>query len=395
MTLAADGFAASILWRFLGGILAMKLHRLAWAAIAVLFFVHNASANEFVSGGSSGGWLVHHDSFGSAGHLRVRYYGGTWGNSSGGSTRAWGSSGGNLLRSTSYEFGSSGGQVNYYPGPIRRFFHRMHESPFQTHGSSGGGSHGSSGGSSGGTVQPRASIGDETASISESGFTTPTVGLESDSYEVTLESEVPVEAKEEKAADDSNPVDVPALEPSEASLTVSVPKNAKVVVNGHLTKSKGEVRHFRSVDLDAGEVYTYRVQISYSLDGEERNDEAVIRLKAGTQHQLDFRTNLVSEKSSEDDQESEEVDYSNTIVRVHVPQGSVVSLGGNSTSGTGALRTFKTESLRVGQVWQDYVIRVESEIDGEFVTQEKTVSIIGGTESDYHFDFTARKLAAR
>jgi uncharacterized protein (TIGR03000 family) len=221
------------------------------------------------------------------------------------------------------------------------------------------------------------------------------VGLESDSYEVTLEAEVPVEAKEEKAAADSIPVEVPALEPSEASLTVSVPKNAKVVVNGHLTKSKGEVRYFRSVDLDAGEIYTYRVQVSYSLNGEERNDEAVIRLEAGTQHQLDFRPNLVSEKSSDDDQESEEVDYADTIVRVHVPQGSVVSLGGNSTSGTGELRTFKTESLRVGQVWQDYVIRVESEIDGEFITQEKTVSIIGGTESDYHFDFTASKLAAR
>lgn len=339
--------------------------------------------------------MVHHGSFGSAGHLRVRYYGGTWGGSSGGMTRGWGSSGGNLLRSSSYEFGSSGGRSNYYPGPIRRFFNHLHETSIQSRGSSGGATVGSSGGSSGGVVKPGALEGQEKTPDSNASLDAPTAGLESDSYEVTLEADSPLESNEQEAADDSAPVDLPKLDPSEASLTVSVPKNAKVIVNGHLTKSKGETRYFRSVDLDVGEVYTYRVQVSYSLDGEDLNDEEVVRLKAGTQHHLDFRQNLVSGKASEDEQEKEEIDYADTIVRVHVPNGAIVSLGGNPTKSTGELRTFTTSSLRSGQVWQEYVIQVESEIDGQLVTQEKTVSITGGTEADYYFDFTTSKLAVR
>ena len=350
------------------------------------------------SGGSSGGWLVHHGSQGSSGHLRVRYYGGTWKSSaSGGSSGGSGSSGGYIVRSHVVDHGSSGGQVYYHSGPIRRFFQWLHEPTYLSHGSSGGVTYGCSGGSSGGASAPAYQHRDDDDSTDTAPSIEQSLGrIDSDSYEMTLEADGPTETSSNPTSSDSEPVDQPELENGVANLTISVPKNAEITVNGQATTSKGNLRHFRSINLGEDEVYTYRIEVSYVVDGIEMTDQAVVKMQAGTNHQLDFQKTLVKENPVDDTGDEEEPkDLSDTIVRIHVPDGAIVSLDGQSTKSVGSMRTFKTASLQAGEVWDDYLIRVEAEVNGGTVIQERFVKIVGGTESDHHFDFTMSSLASR
>ena len=167
------------------------------------------------------------------------------------------------------------------------------------------------------------------------------------------------------------------------------------MVNGHQTKSRGVVRHFRSINLDKTEVYTFRVQVKCSVEGEEVTDETTILMRSGSEHELDFRPAFASEEIQEEQSADQEQDLADTVVRLHVPPGSIVSLAGNTMKGDGELRTFNTVSLKQGEVSPNYVIRVEMEVDGQTRAHERVVSIVGGTEVDYHFQFESDRLASR
>lgn len=388
------------------GMLSM-LSRSFFVAVATMYFLATAHADHLTwgsSGGSSGGsargWLVHHGSQGSAGALRVRYYGGTWGMSgSRGSSGGSASSGGSFTRARVLNHGSSGGRVDYYEGPIRRFLNRLHE-PIHSHGSSGGGMYRSYGGSSGGTMIPsseeveQSNLSEEPGS-DESASVESTPGLESDEYEVTVEAAPVDPSKVDSSSEDAKTVEPPRLESGVATLRLAVPRNAAVLINDQVTKSTGAVRYFKSINLNEDEIYTYRVKVLYSVNGSEKTEHAMIKMRAGTEHRLDLRPSQTSDLSSEKPKSKNDVNFVNTVVRVHVPEGAQVLLAGKSTQSVGMVRTFKTLSLRQGEIWNDYAIRVQVDIDGERLTEDRNISIIGGTEVDYHFDFGNPKFASR
>jgi uncharacterized protein (TIGR03000 family) len=73
-----------------------------------------------------------------------------------------------------------------------------------------------------------------------------------------------------------------------ATLTVSVPADAKVLVNGLPTKSTGESRRFTSTGLQIAAIYPYRVRAEYMRDGERVSEEKTIGLVAGQTASLVF-----------------------------------------------------------------------------------------------------------
>ena len=141
--------------------------------------------------------------------------------------------------------GSSGGDLEY-AGPIKRFFRKMHEPLHHSHGSSGGRSYGSSGGSSGGVVISEKQPIDAEVDRSEGEIS----GLQSGDYEATLEAD---SANEQQQEGDSSSAIEANSQSGTATLTIAVPEAASVVINGHETKSTGETRYFRSVNLDSEE----------------------------------------------------------------------------------------------------------------------------------------------
>lgn len=71
------------------------------------------------------------------------------------------------------------------------------------------------------------------------------------------------------------------LAPDSALLTVIVPADAKVFVNGYETKSQGERRQYVSHGLQAGSSYNYQVRVVASRDGKPVEESRTVTLTAG------------------------------------------------------------------------------------------------------------------
>ena len=78
------------------------------------------------------------------------------------------------------------------------------------------------------------------------------------------------------------------LPPDAAQLTVVVPEDAQVYVNGMLTKTPGTLRHFVSYGLKPGYNYTYEVRAVVTRDGETLSDVQVVRVRVGEARDLAF-----------------------------------------------------------------------------------------------------------
>lgn len=72
-------------------------------------------------------------------------------------------------------------------------------------------------------------------------------------------------------------------------LSVAVPQDAKVYVNGVLTKTPGTYRQFVSYGLLPGYRYTYEVRAVVTRNGEQLSDTQVVRVGVGESRDLAFR----------------------------------------------------------------------------------------------------------
>ena len=172
----------------------------------------------------------------------------------------------------------------------------------------------------------------------------------------------------------------PSVSGTEVQLTVDVPMNAKVFVNGNPTKATGTSRQFVSKDLSPSEAYRFEVQAVYEVDGKEVSQTKTVIAKSGSAESLVF------DPSSSDDPVE-------TTLTLNVPEGASVVLANNSTKSDGNLRVYRTKQLKVGEAWDDYKIQVT--LNG--VTKEKTIRLIGGDKLEMSFNFAdiqANKLAS-
>jgi uncharacterized protein (TIGR03000 family) len=74
-----------------------------------------------------------------------------------------------------------------------------------------------------------------------------------------------------------------------AQLTVYVPPDAQITIDGYKTKSIGEVRRFVSPPLSRDKGYTYSVKATWKQSGKEIVQEREARVRAGEQTILDLR----------------------------------------------------------------------------------------------------------
>jgi uncharacterized protein (TIGR03000 family) len=166
---------------------------------------------------------------------------------------------------------------------------------------------------------------------------------------------------------------------AEGLLTVNVPKDAKIFVNGQATSSTGEVRQYVSRDLKDGFSYTYEVRAEVVRDGKTIEETKTIDLRAGANNALAF---TFDSKSVE------------TSLTVRVPADAKVYLAGNATTATGEVRVFKTTGLSNGKGWNDYTVRVEFERDGQLVSREEKVSLKAGDTKELSFETETPKVAS-
>jgi uncharacterized protein (TIGR03000 family) len=164
-----------------------------------------------------------------------------------------------------------------------------------------------------------------------------------------------------------------------ALLTVNLPRDAKVLVNGIPTRSTGDMRRYVSRNLNPGFNYTYEVTAEAMVNGKPVTQTKTVHLRAGDQVQLAF--DLQSQESIE------------TALTLHVPSDAKVLLAGNETRGSGPVRTFRTTKLDGGKTWARYTVQVTVLRGGENLTKEKTITLRAGDQTELTFDFDADKVA--
>jgi uncharacterized protein (TIGR03000 family) len=71
-------------------------------------------------------------------------------------------------------------------------------------------------------------------------------------------------------------------------LTVSVPADAKVFVNGLPTRSTGERRRYKSTPVQPSASYPYQVRAEFVRDGKPVSEEKTVQLTAGQTGSLEF-----------------------------------------------------------------------------------------------------------
>ena len=172
-----------------------------------------------------------------------------------------------------------------------------------------------------------------------------------------------------------------SLDSDTGGLTVSVPANAKVFVNGNATTSTGSLREYVSRGLETGYEYNYEVRAEVMVNGKLVSDTKTVSLQAGRMQNLAF--NFAAPEAVE------------TVLKLVVPTDAKVTLAGNATSSAGEEREFKTNGLAAGEVWADYTVVVTVERDGQTLTKQQSIALEGGKNVELSFDFDAASVASR
>ena len=87
-----------------------------------------------------------------------------------------------------------------------------------------------------------------------------------------------------------------------------------------------------------------------------------------------------------------EVAAPKTKLTLHVPAEAKVTLAGVATKQGGEVREFSTSKLASGQAWDNYTVHVEIVRDGKTLTQDKKITLTGGSAQELSIDFGARSL---
>jgi uncharacterized protein (TIGR03000 family) len=171
-----------------------------------------------------------------------------------------------------------------------------------------------------------------------------------------------------------------SINQADGLLTVAVPDDAKIYVNGQATTSTGGSRQYVSRSLQPGFSYAYEVRAEVVRDGRTVEQVKTIDVRAGETAKLAFDF---------------PADSAETSLTVHVPADAKIFLAGNATKATGETRVFRTTGLKGGKNWEGYTIRVELDRGGRTMTEEKTITLQGGQSQELRFDLEGDKLAAR
>lgn len=190
-----------------------------------------------------------------------------------------------------------------------------------------------------------------------------------------------IEGPADPAPADPPPVGDQASLTGDATLTVSVPEDARIFVNGASTTSTGSDRSYVSRGLQRGLNYTYEVRAEIEREGKTVEETKIVSLRAGQTSRLSF--NLTASQAAP-----------TTTVKLFVPEKAKVFLAGHETNSTGTVREFTTTRLAAGQSWDGYTIRVTLDQDGNTVSREKTITLRAGENQELSFDFDAPQVAS-
>lgn len=110
----------------------------------------------------------------------------------------------------------------------------------------------------------------------------PPFSLEADPAPMPATDPAPVPADPGTPSPTLDPLEPQSAVPaSEGTISILVPENAQVSINGYVTKSTGRVRRYVAKSLQAGLVYPFNIQVKVVRDGRTLTDSRQVKLTGG------------------------------------------------------------------------------------------------------------------
>ena len=156
-----------------------------------------------------------------------------------------------------------------------------------------------------------------------------------------------------------------------AVLSVALPTDAQVYINGRLTKTEGSVRNYVAHKLKNGKEQGYQVKAVVNRDGKRLIRTQTVRMKPGITRTVEFDFNKPV----------------TTVLALKVPTDAKVRLCGAETSATGERRFFETSKLKDGESWENYEIEVVVNRDGKELVARQSLELHAGDSQSMVFEF--------
>jgi len=164
-------------------------------------------------------------------------------------------------------------------------------------------------------------------------------------------------------------------------ISVNVPAEAKIFVNGNPTRSTGTSRQYISRGLAAGRQYTYELRAELEVNGQTVSDTQMVQVTAGERTQVAFNLAQKAEQNA--------AKRTRTKLTLNVPADAKVYLAGQETKSTGEKREFVSSKVTEGGKWDSYTVRVVANINGQEQEKEQTIKLIPGEDQELTIGFDA------
>ena len=184
----------------------------------------------------------------------------------------------------------------------------------------------------------------------------------------------PVDGGSAQEVDEAVPADASAglrLPADAAMLVVELPESARVLVNGATTSATGRLRRYVSRGLESGLDYDFTVQM---IGADDVETTRIVSVRAGEVSSVSFFEEAADEAVADLSFPSELT----TSLTLHVPAEAKVWLAGNATASSGETRVFATTSLREGDAWSRYEVKVVAVVDGVEVEASRLIDLDAG-----------------
>jgi uncharacterized protein (TIGR03000 family) len=188
---------------------------------------------------------------------------------------------------------------------------------------------------------------------------------------------------------------------SPAHVTVKLPADSKLIVDGQLTDRTSAVREFVTPPLEAGKPYSYLMEALIEQDGKQLSLKKRVPIEPGQKITVDFdfaSSDTVARTGPRAAIEETSSLVTSQKVRtrfvVSLPEKARLYVDGHSAILKPGNRELFTPELPAGELY-DYTFRVEYVIDGSTKSVGRRVSFRAGEDQKLDLDPTAKAIVRR
>lgn len=179
----------------------------------------------------------------------------------------------------------------------------------------------------------------------------------------------------------------PAANPTQGSVEVRLPGDARMYVDGQLAPLTSTVRRFETPQLQLGRDYYYTIKAEAVRNGQMVTESKKVVVRAGQVARVDFGELTVAAASKTEEP-------STARITIRLPEDARLFINGTACPLTSGTRAFDTPVLDRGREYA-YTLKAELVRDGQTYTETQQVKFVAGKQVDVRFGAIAPVATAQ